>query len=198
MNAPSPYLAAIDHLRSQIAMLQEGLAVLEQIAGVTTIAALPAPPKPQRPPASEPRRAALLKPADAPQGTRHGKVDPNRVRELHAQGRDDNEIAAAIGVTASAILQWRRRLGLAAHGKGGRKEAPTQVTSSPTKSELVNSAATIVAWLRQRGTVIADHETGKTWKVNGRDVIDRTGLLTMANRKRDLMNLPPFQWEFAP
>lgn len=193
MTEPSPYLAAIDHLRGEIAERQQLLAMLERAAGVTTIAALPGP-KPHVSPAGEPRRAALLKPDQAEAPKRRGKVDPDRVRALHAQGLDDGRIGAALGVSASAITWWRKKLGLHALGRGDRKPAEN---AAPERGELVNSAATIVAWLRQRGTIIGEHEAGKTWKVNGRDVIDRTGLLTMANRKRELMNLQPFQWEFA-
>lgn len=193
MTEPSPYLAAIDQLRVEIAERQQLLAMLERAAGVTTITALPVPGamKPKAPPAGEPRRVALLKPDQAEAPKSRGKVDPDRVRALYEQGLDDVRIGRELGVSGSGITFWRKKLGLPAIGKGGRKAPPK------AGAEFVNSAATIVAWLRQRGTIIADHEASKTWKVNGRDVIDRTGLLTMANRKRELMHLQPFQWEFA-
>lgn len=186
----SPFLAAIDELRASIARDSELLRMLEARVGVQTvepIAALPASPvaRETKPRASEPRRGALLEPA------KRGKVDPERVRELHAQGLDDGQIGQQLGVSASAILQWRKKLGLAAVGKGGRTNA---APPAPT-NERVNAAATIVRWLKERGTIIAELEPGKTWKVNGRDVIDRSGLLTMANRKRELAKLPPFEWE---
>lgn len=184
------FLAVIDELRASIARESEALRVLEQLAGVETHPPVPALPAPvvreAKPPVSEPRRAALLEPA------KRGKVDPERVRELHAQGLDDGAIGAQLGVSSSAILQWRRKLGLAAVGKGGRTNA---APPAPT-NERVNAAATIVRWLKERGTIIAELEPGKTWKVNSRDVIDRAGLLQMANRKRELANLPPFAWEF--
>jgi transcriptional regulator with XRE-family HTH domain len=119
------------------------------------------------------------------------QVDVDRLRDLHAQGLHDGEIGPQLGVSASAITLWRKKLNLAANSRGGRKAAPA------AGAEHVNAAATIVRWLKERGTIIAEAEPGKSWKVNGRDVIDREGLLMMANRKRELAKLPPFAWTFG-
>ena len=45
---------------------------------------------------------------------RPGRVDPRRVRALHAQRLTDAVIAARLHVSDGAILYWRRKLGLAA------------------------------------------------------------------------------------
>jgi hypothetical protein len=183
----------IDELRASIARESEALRILEQLAGVETHPPVPALPAPvareAKPPASEPRRAAPFQPAG--EVAKRGRVEPEQVRDLHAQGLDDGAIGAQFGVSASAILQWRKKLGLTAVGKGGRNGA---APAAPT-IERVNAAATIVRWLKERGTIISELEPGATWKVNGRDVIDRAGLLQMANRKRELAKLPPFEWE---
>lgn len=47
------------------------------------------------------------------------KVDPGRLRELHAAGRTDAEIMAALGLARVTVRKWRGRLGLPAHGQGG-------------------------------------------------------------------------------
>lgn len=190
-----PILAAIDQLRAEIARRHEAIAALERVAGVTTVPAVPMPQQlvKQMVERRDLGRLPAPKPAETKRNQHSGKVDPDRVREMHAEGKNDLEIGAALGVSGSAITLWRKKLGLSPNSKGGRKRR----TAGGTGVETVNSAATIVTWLRQRDTVIAELEPGKAWKVNGRDVIDRAGLLTMANRKRDLMSLPRFQWEFG-
>jgi hypothetical protein len=45
---------------------------------------------------------------------RNCRVDPRRVRALHAQRLTDAVIAARLHVSDGTILYWRRRLGLAA------------------------------------------------------------------------------------
>ena len=182
----NPFLAAIDELRTSIARDSELLRLLEARVGVQTVDQLPALPAP---------RAAAPAPAKSPTPAgdrkRAGQVDVAKLRELHAQGLDDGQIGQQLGVSSSAICLWRKKLGLAAVGKGGQKTAG--LPGGP--AERVNAAATIVRWLKERGTIIAEVEAGKTWKVNGRDVIDRAGLLQMANRKREIAKLPPFEWE---
>lgn len=186
-----PFLAVIDDLRRQIAERQAAIDALERIVGVKTLSTSPAP---NALPAPRPT-ADASPPPPAGERKRAGKVDIEKLRALYSQGLDDGQIGKQLGVSGSAILLWRKKLGLSANGKGGRK-TPAEPASAPiTAPVVVNSAATIVSWLRQRDTIIAEVDPGKTWKVNGRDIIDRAGLLTMANRKREIAKLPPFAWE---
>jgi hypothetical protein len=190
-----PIEAAMAQLRHEIETRAAALAALERIASppapVIEARALPAPkPRAAKKPAQIDLEDAIAATAEKP-AARKSKVDPEKLRTLHDKGLDDGQIGAELGVTASGVLQWRRKLGLAANSRGGRKAAP----SSAPGIERVNSATTIVAWLRQRDTIIVDADPGKTWKVNGRDIIDRAGLLTMANRKREIAKLPPFAFE---
>lgn len=43
---------------------------------------------------------------------RRRRVDPQRIAVLHGQGLSDGQIARRFGVTAGAILYWRRKLKL--------------------------------------------------------------------------------------
>lgn len=187
----SPFLAAIDALRTSIARDTELLQLLEARVGVQTVDPVPALPAPRAaaPSPAKPQPAVAV--AAAAERKRSGKVDADQVRKLHADGLDDGQVGQQLGVSSSAILLWRKKLGLSANGKGGRKAAGLPGGGA----ERVSAAATIVRWLKERGTIITEFEAGESWKVNGRDVIDRAGLLTMANRKRELAKLPPFAWE---
>lgn len=168
--------AAIGMLRRNMARDQKALEVLEQLLRDSNV----------------PPDAALAAIADAANKRgRPRKVDPDQVRTLHAQGLLDGQIGERLGVGAGAILQWRRKLGLAAHPRHRPQRAATALV------ERVSSSAPIVRWLRERGTIIAAGAEPGLWKVNDRDTIDHHGLLTMANRKRQLAGLPPFVWDRA-
>jgi hypothetical protein len=47
-------------------------------------------------------------------------VDPDRLRAMHADGRADAEIAAALGVWDVTVLAWRRKLGLPPNYRPGQ------------------------------------------------------------------------------
>ena len=57
------------------------------------------------------RRRGPGRPTGASSG-RYVRVDEDRLRELHADGLSDREIARRIGVSPAAALVARRRLGL--------------------------------------------------------------------------------------
>jgi len=50
-------------------------------------------------------------------------IDENKLRELHAQGLSDREIAEKFGCSAAGVLYARRKLGLAAIGKRGPRKS---------------------------------------------------------------------------
>jgi hypothetical protein len=201
----TPIATAIAHLRGEIEQRVEALRALERLAPadapppVLLLTSDKPPPTPLEaaiaaaPPASEPRRGALLKdPApgrSAPRTGRTAPIDPAQLRELHRRGLNDAAIARELGRSQAGVSHALRKLGLAPNTMPKAAAVPSV--------ERVNAAATIVSWLRKRDTIIVDVEPGKTWKVNGRDVIDRAGLLTMANRKREIAKLPPYAWEFG-
>ena len=170
------YVAVIEHLRASIARDQEAVQVLEDL--IAQRASAP----PTAPSAAPPVVAGYI-------ATRAPKVDPEQVRALHAQGMLEGQIGAQLGVSAGAILQWRRKLKLEAHTRRGPRPQSTELV------ERVTSSVPIVRWLKDRGTIIAACAEPGLWKVNDRDTIDRRGLLTMANRKRQLAGMQPFVWE---
>lgn len=187
-----PFLSVIDDLRRQIAERQPAIDALERIVGVKTLStspapnALPAPPTPQEtaPDRARPQKAAMdAKPAKG------RAIDVEQLRAMHARGLNDLTIAQELGRSQAGVSAALRRLGLPPN------KTIRTISVAASSVERVNAAATIVRWLKERGTIIAEVDAGKTWKVNGRDVIDRAGLLTMANRKRELAKLPPFAWE---
>ena len=51
------------------------------------------------------------------------KIDPTKIRSLHAQGMTDDEIAKRFGASGVAVLRWRRLFGLDANGIKRRKDA---------------------------------------------------------------------------
>lgn len=63
----------------------------------------------------------------------------------------------------------------------------------------VVDAAPIERFVRLNGAVVV-RTTGDPprWLVNGRVVLDESGLLTMANMKRRRAGLPPFAWAAGP
>jgi hypothetical protein len=198
-----PVLAVIDDLRRQIAERQAAIEALERIVGVQTLSPSPALNAAPAPAPAPPKPRAVAAPKPQPEATvvmttrkGNGKVDVERLVALHAQGLHDWEIGEQLGVSDTSIFVWRKKLGLSANSKGGRKASAEPLPAAPAAGpEKVNAAATIVSWLKSRGTIIGEVEPGRLWKVNGRDVIDRAGLLTMANRKRELAKLLPFAWE---
>lgn len=189
----TPIETAIAHLRGEIEQRVDALRALERLAPsaaappVLTLTADKPPPTPL-----EAAIAAAPAPSTGRTVPRSGRTAPipeAQLRELHGRGLNDAAIADALGRSQGGVSGALRKLNLAPN-KARRPAA------SPTV-ERVNSAGTIVAWLRGRDTIITEAEPGKTWRVNGRDVIDRHGLLTMANRKREIAKLPPYAWEFG-
>jgi hypothetical protein len=56
--------------------------------------------------------------------THRHPIDPDRLRALHAEGRSDAEIAAALGSYRPTIRAARHRLGLSINKNAGPAEGP--------------------------------------------------------------------------
>jgi hypothetical protein len=179
------YDQLLDELRSHRDTLQKAITFL--IAVRAELVRMEAVPDVSTPPASEPRRGALLK--DPPPPARR-KIDPEKLRELHAQGLNDRQISEHFGCTAVSVLHRRQQLGLPSQkeiaGKLPKDDDPAGV-------ERVTSPAAVFTWLKLNGTHIAVVEPGALWRINARDVVDVRGLLKTANRKREFAGLRHFK-----
>lgn len=66
------------------------------------------------------------------------KMDPDRLRTLHAAGRSDVEIGREMGVHKQTVMEWRHRLGLPSrYGAGGTKPDSTRERARAVYRERV-------------------------------------------------------------
>lgn len=116
------------------------------------------------------------------------------VRNMWAAGEPVIAIAAAIKSNPENISALRASLGLPPRPRGGFPgRAPGRYAPGTDRyaTGVAPDRDEVVLYLRRLGYVVFGAGEGR-WNVNYRRVVDRAGLVKIANRWREWRDLPPF------
>jgi len=112
------------------------------------------------------------------------------LRRLWADDRPIAVIATELRMKPDVVSSHRKALGLPARGPGwAAKKTALQARTAATV--MPANADEVVVFLQSMDVVVVRHGKDR-WLLNGRDSVDRSGLVERANRWRERRNLPAF------
>ncbi|BCV20427.1 GcrA family cell cycle regulator [Moorella sp. Hama-1] len=113
-------------------------------------------------------------------------IDLEKLKELHAAGMTDAEIASELGVKRNTIAMARKRLGLTANRKVGEHGGTTQRSSNEEEAALV-------AWMQYQQAVNAAEMSARKVQVGGGDWLRWAGSAYEldGNRNKYICTLDP-------